>query len=148
MMEIERTVRPSIKARPVNDVGYLSLHDQREHARPVVGVVFEIGILDDDDVAPGVRQPGSDGGPLASVLLVKQHRKRYQRLVVGAVGAELKLAAAVQRQAAPTSLCAAEILAQPIGGSIDRLVVHNYDLFGDLRQCFCYLDQNAPDGAD
>src|SRR5438477_9204570 len=103
-MVIERTMRPAIETRSVDNVGHLPLYDQRKHARPVVRIVFEVGVLDDDDVTGRTRQAGSNGGAFASIALVKQHGKRDLGAIGRAVGRELEAAAGVQRQAAPAPL--------------------------------------------
>ncbi len=48
----------------------LALEYRLEQAGPVVRVVLEIGILDEEEIAGGQRQPGTDGRTLALVLLV------------------------------------------------------------------------------
>src|SRR5437763_8956970 len=103
-MVIERTMRPAIETRSVDNVGHLPLYDQRKHAGPVVRIVFEVGVLDDDDITGRARQPGSNRGAFASVALVKQHGKRNLGVTGRAVGGEFELAAGVQRQPAPASL--------------------------------------------
>src|SRR5689334_22114895 len=94
-------MRPAIKPRAVNDVGHLALDDQRKHARPVGRIVFEVGVLNNDDIAAGTRQTGSDGGAFPAVAYVKQNSKRNARMILRAIGEELEPAAGVQRQAAP-----------------------------------------------
>ena len=39
-----------------------------EQAGDVAGIEFQVGVLNDDDVAPGVFESGSNGGPFASRL--------------------------------------------------------------------------------
>ena len=76
MMEIQRTMRPAIKPGARNDVGHFPLDDQRKHAGPVVRIVFQVGVLNDDDIAGGLRQAGSGGSAFTSVALVEQDGKR------------------------------------------------------------------------
>ena len=95
-MEIQRTMRPAIKPGTIDDIGHLALDDQREHARPVVRIVFEVGVLNDDDITGGSRQAGSDGGAFASVALVKQDGKRNPGMILRAVGGEIEPAVSVQ----------------------------------------------------
>jgi len=74
-MEIQRNDAAGHKPGAVDNVGHFPFDDQRKHARPVVRIVFKVGVLDDDDIARGARQTGSDGGTFPSVALVKQDSK-------------------------------------------------------------------------
>src|SRR3954453_5629587 len=100
-MEIKRKMRLAKKPGAVDDVGHLALDNQRKHARPVIRIVFEVGVLNDDDITGGALQASSEGGSFASVALVKQDRKRNPGMIMRAVGGELEPAAGVQGQAAP-----------------------------------------------
>src|SRR5438309_2264092 len=104
MMEIKRSMRPAVETGSVHNVGHLPLYDEWKHARPVVRVVFEVGVLDDDDITGRARQAGSNRGAFASVALVKQHGKRNLGVIGRTIDGEFEFAAGVQRQAAPAPL--------------------------------------------
>ena len=65
----------------VDDTG-LAAQDRFEEARPVVGVVLEVGVLNQDEIAVRLGQPGADRGALALVHLVVQdpHRRVLERI--------------------------------------------------------------------
>jgi hypothetical protein len=62
-------VRAAVEAVAEHDVG-LVLEDGLEQQGVVARIVLEVGVLDEDDVAGHVSQPGADGGALALVTLV------------------------------------------------------------------------------
>src|SRR5215831_20571885 len=130
-MEIQRTVGSAIEPGAVDDVGHLPLYDRREHVRPVVWIVFEVGVLNDDDIARDARQAGSDRGAFASVALVKEDCEGNIGNVLRAVGGEFELAAAIQPQAAPASPRLAEVFSQPVRGAVAGSVIDDDDLPGN-----------------
>ena len=67
-------MRLADEPRAVDDVG-LALDDRLDELRVLRGVVLEVGVLDDDDLAGGVAEPGAQGRPLALVLLVEDDRQ-------------------------------------------------------------------------
>jgi len=59
-------------ARAVDDQGFAAT-DWLDQARPIVGIVFEVGVLDNRNGAAGAGQRGSHGSTLAAIELVAQH---------------------------------------------------------------------------
>ena len=57
----------------VDDPG-LAPQDRVEQPGPVVGVVLEVGVLDEHEVAAGLGQAGTDGGALALVRVWSRTR--------------------------------------------------------------------------
>src|SRR5208283_4064092 len=64
------TVRSAVKAVAEDGVSVAFKNGCKQEGI-VAGVIFEVGILDEDDLAGGLRQSGSDAGSLALVLVVK-----------------------------------------------------------------------------
>ena len=79
MPEVEDPVGLADEPRSVDDVG-LALQDGRWSAGIVLRVVFEVGVLDDDDLAGGVAEAGANRGSLAGVSLVEDDRDAVTRL--------------------------------------------------------------------
>jgi len=75
MMEIKRAVRSAIKPRTVDDIGDLPIDNQREHQRPVVRIVFQVGVLNDNDIARSVFEPGSYRAAFTQIALMKDDRE-------------------------------------------------------------------------
>ncbi len=92
------------EARAV-DRARAALQDRAQQARVVARVVFEVGVLDQQDVAAGGRQAGADGGALAAVARVADHEG------VGPVA----------------------LPAEGRGGAVGRAVVDDDDLARDRR---------------
>jgi hypothetical protein len=68
--EVEHAVHAGTEeARAKDDIG-LAEKDGREELRVLVGVVFEVGILDDDDVGMDMLEAGAKGGTFALVDLM------------------------------------------------------------------------------
>jgi hypothetical protein len=65
-------VRISIEERSIDHIRHLELRDRAIHALPILGIVFQVGILDDKGVSGDAREPGAQCGPLAMVLPVEQ----------------------------------------------------------------------------
>src|SRR5262245_12558374 len=138
-------MRPSVKSRTVNDVGNFAIGDQRQHPRPVFGIIFEIGVLDDDDVSRSAREAGSQSGTLTSIALVKQDGERETSLVLRAICGELDLAAVAERHAAPDALRLCQIPPQPLRGSVTRAIIDDDDLFWYLGDRIHNFLEYAPD---
>jgi hypothetical protein len=49
--------------------------DDPEQVGELAGLVFEVGVLDHDDLRGGVPEPGNDRGPLAPVSGMMDHRQ-------------------------------------------------------------------------
>ncbi len=60
------------KARAKNHVG-LALDQRREHQGILGGIVFQIGVLNDDEVARGFLNAAAEGCSLAHVMRLKHH---------------------------------------------------------------------------
>lgn len=58
------------EAGAVDDIG-AAFEDGLEESGVVVGVVFEVGILDEDDIAGGFGEAGVEGGAFALVVVVE-----------------------------------------------------------------------------
>src|SRR6516162_4887415 len=140
-------MRPAVKSRAVDYIGHLAVYDEREHAGPVVRIVFEVGVLNDDNISGNARQAGSHRGAFASVALVKQNGEGNASEILWTVRRELEPAAGLQTQAAPASLALAEVLLQPLGSTVARSVVDNDNLLRDFGQRLGHLDRNAPNRA-
>src|SRR5258708_4395243 len=69
--EIVDALRAAQEAGAEDDVG-AAVEDGLEQLGIVAGVVFEIGILDEDDFAGGFREAATDSGALALILLLKE----------------------------------------------------------------------------
>ncbi len=81
---------PADEAAAVNHVG-LALEDRPEQPGELARIVFKVGVLHDDEVAPGVGEAGVQGGALAAILrlqhqLVDQRPQRALQQVARAVG--------------------------------------------------------------
>ncbi len=59
------------KARPVHHVG-LPIQDRREQFWILPRIIFQIGVLDQDDISPGLRNAGEKRRPLALIPGLKQ----------------------------------------------------------------------------
>ena len=69
--EVEDAVRPDRQEpRAVDHVGH-ALDDRLDQAMVLGGIVFQVGVLDDDDVAGGLGEAGPHGRPFAAVPLVQ-----------------------------------------------------------------------------
>jgi hypothetical protein len=107
------------KARAEHDVGVAG-EDGLDEDRILVGVVFEVGILDQRDVAGDGRDRGADGGALAGVLGVEEHADAVVGVAVG-LGADG---------------------AHQVSGAVGRRVVDDDDLLADGHGAHA-LDQLA-----
>ena len=67
-------MRLADEPRAEDDVG-LALDDRLDELGILRGVVLEVGVLDDDDLAGGMAEPGAERGPFALVLLVEDDRQ-------------------------------------------------------------------------
>lgn len=47
MMVIQSAMRSAIEPRAIDDISDLAIHNKRQHQRPVLRIVFEVGGLDD-----------------------------------------------------------------------------------------------------
>jgi hypothetical protein len=70
--EEEHAVRPAQKTAAVDDVGP-AVQDGLEELRILPGIVFQVGVLDKDDIALGVRESRLQRPSLAGVLLVEEN---------------------------------------------------------------------------
>src|SRR5712675_468046 len=140
-------MRPTIEPRTVDDVRDLSIHNQRKHPRPVVWIVFEVGVLDDYDIAGGARETGPHGGAFAPITLVKKDGKREAAIALWAVCREVELAAAVERHTTPDPFCMCQIPPHPLRGPVARGIIHNDYLFRYLGHRSYNLQYHTPDGA-
>jgi hypothetical protein len=100
-------VRPSIEARAVDDIGGLGVDDEREYTRPVVRIIFEVGILYHEDIARKLGQDRYSPKAPLPLLLVKQDGKRNGGELVRTDSSEIEPAAGLQTQAAPASVALA-----------------------------------------
>jgi len=75
-------LRPPEKAGTEDDVG-AAVEDGLEQLGIVAGVVFEIGVLDEDDFAGGFGEAAAQGSTLALVLRLKEKTKiaEFNRIV-------------------------------------------------------------------
>ena len=71
MIKIKRAVRPPVEARAVNHVRDLAIRDEVVHLRPIFRLIFEVRILNDDDVTARGDEAGLNGSPLATVALME-----------------------------------------------------------------------------
>ena len=70
--EIEDAVgRGAEEAGSVDDVGF-AFEQRMEECGIVGGIVFEVGVLDDDEVSGGLLDAAAEGGALAHVLGLEQ----------------------------------------------------------------------------
>ena len=78
------------EARAVHDLCLPAEH-RRQQLRPILGVVLEVGVLDQHEIAGHVLEAGADRRALATVPLVGDHPHRavaeLPQYVAGAVGA-------------------------------------------------------------
>src|SRR6202047_4146031 len=124
-------MRPTIEPRTVDDVRDLSIDDQRKHPRPVVWIVFEVGVLDDDDITGGARETGPHGGAFAPITLVKKDGEREAAIVLRAVRRKVEFAA-VERHTTPDPFCLRQIPLHPLRAPVSRRIIHNDYLFSYL----------------
>src|SRR5258708_38422204 len=127
-------MRPTIEPRAIDNVRDLSIHNQRKHTRPVVRIVFEVGVLDDYDIAGGARETGPHSGAFASITFVKKNGKREAAVILWTVCREVELAAAVERHTTPDPFCLRQIPPHPFRGPVARGIIHNDYLFWYLGQ--------------
>ena len=117
-------MRLADEARAVDDVG-LALDDRLDELGILRGVVFEVGVLDDDDLAGGVAEPGPQGRSLALVLVVEDDRQ------LGLVAGQLLRMSRVPsvEQSSTRMICFGTARRGPGGGSRGcvRLVVDGDD---------------------
>ena len=78
-MELQRTVRAAVEARAVDHIGDLAYHDQVVHLRPVLRIIFEVGVLDDEHVAGRGRERSLQTSAFALVALVIERADRHGR---------------------------------------------------------------------
>src|SRR4029077_18096169 len=80
--EIVNALRASEKARTEDDVG-AAVEDGLEQLGGVARVVFEIGVLDEDDFAGGFGEAATEGSALALVLRLKEKTQiaEFNRIV-------------------------------------------------------------------
>src|SRR6266481_5854782 len=71
MPEIVHALRAAEKAGAEDDIG-ATVEDGLEQLGIIAGVVFEIGILDEDDFAGGFGEAAAEGGAFALVLRLKE----------------------------------------------------------------------------
>ena len=112
-------MRGAEEARAVNDVGVAG-EDRRDEVRILGGIVLEIGVLDERDVALEVRDGGADRRALALVLRLED---RLQPIVVVVRGLGDELANHVRR-------------------AVARAVVDDDDLLADRHRT--HVLQDAP----
>src|SRR5271163_547148 len=111
-------MRPAKEPRTVDDISDLAIHNERQHQRPVVRIVFQVGVLDDDDIARDMSEPGSYSGPFPTVAFVKKDRKPEASGILLPRSGEVEFAVTVEVNAAPDSGCVREISPQPCGCSV------------------------------
>src|SRR5713101_127503 len=66
---VEHPVLPAVEAVAEHHVSPV-LQDRTQERRIVARIVFEVGVLDQDDLAARTGEAGTEGGPLATVFLV------------------------------------------------------------------------------
>jgi hypothetical protein len=69
--EEENAVRASQEAAAVDDVG-AAIQDGLEELGILPGIVLQVGVLDENDIPPGLGKSGAQGPALAGVALVKE----------------------------------------------------------------------------
>src|ERR1700730_174423 len=138
-------MRPTIEPRAVDNVRDLSIHDQRKHPRPVVWIVFEVGVLDDYDITGGARETGPHSGAFAPITFVKKDGKREAAVVLWTVRREVELAAAVERHTTPDPFCLRQIPPHPLRCSVARAIIHNDYLFWYLGHRSNNFQYHTPD---
>src|ERR1700746_1362412 len=136
----------AIEPGTIDHIGNFPIDDQRKHSRPVVRVVFKVGILDDDDISRGTREPGPQSGTFTAIPLVKKDSEREAPLVLRTIRGKVQLAAVIERYGAPNAIRMCQIPPQPLRGSVLRAIVHDDDLFWYLGDCPRDLLQDGPDG--
>src|ERR1700757_5164339 len=136
----------AIEPGTVDHVGNSPIDDQRKHSRPVVRIVFKIGILDDDDISRGTREASPQSGTLTAIPLVKKGSEREAALVLRTVRGKVQFAAVIERNGAPDAIGMRQIPPQPLRGSVLRAIVYDDDLFRYLGDRLCNLLQDGPDG--
>ncbi len=72
MPEVQHATRPALEPGSVDRIG-LAPPDGQEQRRQVRGIVLQVGVLHDDDVAGCRRDAAADGGALPLVLVVVDH---------------------------------------------------------------------------
>src|SRR6516162_979444 len=139
---------PAIKPRAVDDISNLAIHNERQHQRPVVRVIFEVGVLDDDDIARDMSEPGSYSGPFPTVAIVKKDCKPEASGVLQPRSGEVEFAVTVEVNAAPDPGCVREISPQPCGCSVTRVIIYNDYLLRHSRQNLRDFDEHLSDCAN
>ena len=71
MMEIQRAVRTAVEAGTKHHIGDFADRDQIVHRLPVARIIFEIGVLDHEDVSGECGKSGLQPAAFAFVALVE-----------------------------------------------------------------------------
>ena len=96
------------KTRAVDDLG-VAIGNERQHSRPVVRVVFEVSVFDDDHMARDAGQPCTHGCTLAAILLVKEDGKGGADCILRSIRCEPEFAVTINRYTATDSSCPRQI---------------------------------------
>src|ERR1700761_1470343 len=135
-MEIERPVRQAVESTAIDDIGNTTSRNEVIHPAPVVGVVFKVRVLDNQN-APRCRlETGLQCAALALIGGVIKNADVDARWRSGFNGLKYRLARARDDLGKP----AAAIWKgrpQPLACTIGRTVIDDDDFFRNLGQSRC-----------
>jgi hypothetical protein len=108
-------VRPPIEARTIDDVRDFTHRDKVVHRCPIVRIVFEIGILNDDHVAGDGGESTLQAGAFSLVgfMIDEPHCNHC-----AGVFSEFQIAVSVQGDAHTAADSVGKICLEPFAGSI------------------------------
>ena len=101
-------MRSAVKAVAENSVG-MAFEDGSEEQEIVAGIVFEIGVLNEDDFAGGLREACTNACAFALVLVVK---RQFDGGLTGSAERSLQVG-----------------LLEEFAGAVGRAVIHNNEFF-------------------
>src|SRR5436309_13812631 len=133
-------MRSAVKTGAVHHVGDLADGDQVVHRSPVLGVIFEIGILDDNDVAAHSGKSGLESSALASIAFMIDWPDRHAR--GRHRGYENEIAARIDFDGGTRSCSIWNIRLEPLASAVLRAVLDNDNLLGHRGQCLAYCGKN------
>src|SRR6516162_8573224 len=140
MMKIEAPMRRAVEPRAIDDVSLL-IHKKGPEPMPICGIIFQISILDDDNVARHLPQSRTKSGAFAAVALVEKRADcgdtRLNCFL--ATSATIRDGHCVPGSSSSNTRVIADNLLQPFSGAIGRAVIDNNNLLINLRERRNYL---------
>jgi|SRR6516162_5164854 len=135
MVKIETPVRRAVEPRAIDDIGLL-IHKKGPEPVPICGIVFQISILDNDNVACHLPQSGTKSCAFAGVALVEKRADCCNTWLMRFVAATTTVRDdhGVPGSGNGYTSAIPDNLLQPFSGPIGRAVIDNDNLLINLRQ--------------